>query len=72
MANQVNKANLALSQNIGPELSVQQLHDLTAELIRTGRGHFKVQIDDDQLGDPVDVRSMQVFDGDSIVEFTHA
>jgi hypothetical protein len=72
MATQVNKAHLCISQDIGPELSVQQLHNLTADLIRQGRGHYKVQIDDDQLGDPVDVKSMQVFDGDNIVEFTHS
>lgn len=72
MATQVNIGHLCLSQDVGPELSVQQLHDLTATLIRTGRGHFKCQIDNTQHGDPVDIKSMQVFDGDSIVEFTHS
>jgi hypothetical protein len=72
MPNQVSKTHLCVSVDIGPDVTVDRLIKYLEEIQATGRGHFKVQLDDDQHGTPMDVRSLQVFDGDQIVELTHS
>lgn len=72
MATQVNTARLCTSQDIGPEVTVNQLIKHLEAIQATGRGDYKVQLDNDQHGDPVDVRSLQVFDADKLVELTHS
>lgn len=72
MPKQVNRARLCVSMDIGPEVTVNELIKHLEKIQATGRGHFKVQLDDDQQGDPMDVRSLQVFDDDQIVELTHS
>lgn len=72
MATLLNKARLCISQDIGPEVSVDELIKHLEAIQATGRGSYKVQLDNDQHGDPVDVRSLQVFDAEKIVELTHS
>ena len=72
MPKQVTLARLCVSMDIGPEVTVNELIKHLEGVQATGRGHFKVQLDDDQHGTPMDVRSLQVFDDDQIVELTHS
>lgn len=72
MATQVQRARLCFSTDIGPEVTVDSLYAELEKLRASGRGAYRIQIDDTQFNDPIDVRSMQVFDAEQIVELTHS
>ncbi len=71
MAKNLFTARLCISQDIGPEVTVNEMIKHLEAVQATGRGHYKLQLDNDQHGEPQDVRSMQVFDDQQVVELTH-